>query len=475
MGFLVPSNFSYYNAQIFKERFSSKEEFIYAFLAKHTPWADDSSPTTSELTPVSTTLEEIKNWNEILALKHVLPKHVGYVLRRHNWTTGTVYSKYKDNVKMEDVKNTTSPHYVISNNKVYQCLDNSGGAASTVNPSTVSNSTLTTGVIRTSDNYLWKYMYQISAACMTKWSNENFIPVFELESDDTSHQWDVMKNAVDGGVYVIEGLVAADVGKAVTLVGDGTGFTATVAASGSYVYANVTNPGSGYRNVTAVQLNGTTDSDLTAIIPPKGGYGWDARKQLCGHYVMISLYFFNDESAAGGIFYDNDYRKYGLIAAPINKVSTTGITQSYDDINLANNLVLGERASSDVRDQRVRLTYTSITGISESDFATKSKDILVSMGTNTGKVVHVDSTNNYIYVLPTREADTFSNFGSTSLSCTIESAAVTVNVSAKVDADLLRYSGEIIYEVYLDAAGSSPYFPVRSNSQSDEINIVIEF
>ena len=27
-------------------------------------WADDSSPTTSELTPVSTTLEEIKNWND---------------------------------------------------------------------------------------------------------------------------------------------------------------------------------------------------------------------------------------------------------------------------------------------------------------------------------------------------------------------------------------------------------------------------
>ena len=475
MGFLIPSGFSYYNSKIFKERFSSSEEFIYVFLAKHLPWSSDSSPSTSDLTPLNTTLEEVKNWNEILALKHVLPKHLSYTIRRHNWVTGTSYGKYNDNIKMEDVKDTTSPHYVYSNNKVYQCLDNAGGTASTVDPSTASGSTSTSGVIRTSDNYLWKYMYKITDFDLDRFATDKFLPVFELTSNDSSDQWNIMKNAVDGGVYVIEGATSADVDKAVTLVGDGSGFTGTVAVSGSYAYVNVTNPGSGYRNVTDVQIDGSTDSSMRAIISPSGGYGWDARKQLGGHYVMISLYFFNDESASGGIFYDNDYRKYGLISSPINKVSTTSITQTYDDINDANELVLGERASSDIRDQRIRLTYDSVSGISESDLASNGKDIAVTLGTSTGKIVHVDTTNNYVYILSDTESDNFTFSGTGSLTCTIDSSAVTINITSKVDADLLRYSGEIIYLVYLDADSSSPYFPVRSNNQSDRIKIIIEF
>ena len=96
MSIILPNKFKYYNSQIFKERFSLDSESMYVVLAKHQPWPNTDTPTDNELIPVSTVQEEIKNWNEIVAAKRILPGDVGYVIKRHNWTTGTIYNKYSE-------------------------------------------------------------------------------------------------------------------------------------------------------------------------------------------------------------------------------------------------------------------------------------------------------------------------------------------------------------------------------------------
>ena len=57
------------------------------------------------------------------------------------------------------------------NFNVYKCLDNNGGAASTVEPTGTSTSILSTG-----DGYKWKYMYTLSAST-NKFLSTDFMAV----------------------------------------------------------------------------------------------------------------------------------------------------------------------------------------------------------------------------------------------------------------------------------------------------------
>lgn len=68
----------------------------------------------------------------------------------------------------------TAKFYCITpnDNNVYKCIDNNGGAESTVNPYGISYSNITT-----SDGYVWKYMYTVPTALANKFSTITDIPV----------------------------------------------------------------------------------------------------------------------------------------------------------------------------------------------------------------------------------------------------------------------------------------------------------
>ena len=125
-----------------------------------------------------------------------------------------------------------------------------GGSAiaSTVEPTGTSNSELTTA-----DGYVWKYMYSISQTDWDKWvgTSGTWLPIETLTSDDSTDQWDIQKNAISGTVNHITGiehssLTTANNGDAITLVGDGSGFAATITyTSTTDRYFNITNAGTG--------------------------------------------------------------------------------------------------------------------------------------------------------------------------------------------------------------------------------------
>ena len=106
MSVLLTKKFSHLNARLFKESFADTSENKYVFLAKIDSYgADDANPDAATITPTNKRSEEISLYNEILALKKILPADVTYVARFHEWTTGTVYNRYSDSVDLSTYTN----------------------------------------------------------------------------------------------------------------------------------------------------------------------------------------------------------------------------------------------------------------------------------------------------------------------------------------------------------------------------------
>jgi hypothetical protein len=279
----------------------------------------------------------------------------------------------------------------------------------------------------------------------------------------------------------------------VTLTGDGTGFTATVVwNSATDRHFNITNAGSGYTNVTAVNVDdsgGTpiVNDDLSAVLSPRGGHGWDVVTELSGHYIMILVSFVNDEDTNGYIYVDNDYRKVGIISVPNVKTTSLGVVGSSDTIDANTNaLVLGERADAMVKDQRIALKYDGITNIDAPELAhERARDVTVTQvqgaTSATGKIVHVDTSTEKIYIIPDYSTTVFNHTGD--LTATIfdsemqsQNVIISLDESTLVDYDIIRDTGDIIYIDNLDAEEDpGPYYPVRRDDQTDKIDLVIEF
>lgn len=113
-----------------------------------------------------------------------------YMVPKYQWTAGTVYSQYDD----KDTDLPGSEFYVInSSNNVFKCIDNAGGAKSTVEPTSTVFGGLPT---ETADGYRWLFMYGLSGQDMTKFSTGSFIPV-KVDAN-------VQSAAIDGGIMNIK-------------------------------------------------------------------------------------------------------------------------------------------------------------------------------------------------------------------------------------------------------------------------------
>jgi len=454
---------------------------VYTFLGRHYPWSTDSSPPN----PVYSVDDEYRDWDDILCMKKVTAADLSYVVPKYTWTTTNVYVPYDST---DSGLWTDKQFYVVNSSRnVYKCINNNSGSVSTDEPTGtgVSGIIYHTGI--NADGYIWKYLYTISASDWTKFQTSDWMPVYDLSTDDTTSQWDVQESAIDGAVYRIkrstENWSSYTDGQAVTLEGDGTGFAGIIDTDNGYYtnkYVSITNPGTGYKYVSAVKVAGTTDTNLTAILSPLGGHGFDPVHELGAHNVMVSVTFTNDEVANGGIFYDNDFRTVGLILNPHRKILSDGTTSgSYDDIiSPSSTITYGTRSTATCIDQRLRITYSSITGGTELSFSASGKDKIVTQATSghTGKVVHVDTDNNYVYIIPTSTNDTF--ISANNLTCSAGGTDYTIVKTDDDDYDSLRYSGDILYTEYLPYNTSThptTGYPQRANNQSETVRIVLKF
>ena len=150
-------------ADAVQKEFSSN---VYYFaLSKHSEWTDEPKPDLAY-----NTTEAINNFHrEMILGKRIRAADVAPLIKRHFWTSNTVYAQYDDT----DGDLYEKEFYVVNGSEqVYKCLFNNNGAKSTIEPTTVSSNKF-----QTADGYIWKYMYSISSANNTKFSTGTFIPV----------------------------------------------------------------------------------------------------------------------------------------------------------------------------------------------------------------------------------------------------------------------------------------------------------
>ena len=485
MAAIITNKFRINNAEQFVESFSeTAATTYYLFIGRSHSWATDADVQGNSInegtdasppTPNDDVTSEFYNYDDMIGAKLISSSDVSHVIPRRNWTTGTTYDMYEHNISSSNAANSGATNLFDSNffvmnssNAVYKVIENDGATASTVEPTSTSNS-----IFETSDGYRWKYMYSLTSAETLNFMSTDFIHV---STDST-----VSAAAVDGAldtILVVAGGSSFNTSSGSTISGipirgDGSGGVASVTiSSGAITAATVTTAGSGYTFayirdadiIAATNAGGAgSGSNLNVIIPPKGGHGSNAVKELGGFFVMLNKSLVGVEGTSD-IGVGNDFRRIGLVRDPTNFGTSTV-------------------ASATTRRQLYAIKFGSVSGTFTAD-----EEINQASTGAVGKVVEFDSTNLILYYYQTRFPDvgTDSNgnltafSGANAITGQSSSASATPNTSDSnttngvafssgyANPELAYDSGDIIY-----VEERSPI--TRASDQTENVKLIIEF
>jgi len=192
------------NAEAFKAALSASDGrstknsvILYVCIGRTNPWPNEPTP---ENPPDNEQYLHYEVMRRMIGAKKVTTGDVSHVIPRYDWTSGTVYSMYRDT----DTDMYERAWYVLTDeNNVYICLYNNKGAQSTIKPTGFSTLPFTT-----SDGYTWKYLYTISLGDAQKFMTAVHMPVKTITAADgsieSSRQLAVQNAAVNGAILVVE-------------------------------------------------------------------------------------------------------------------------------------------------------------------------------------------------------------------------------------------------------------------------------
>ena len=213
MATLVPAVSRHEIARSIYRDIVTGNDYYYVFTGKSLPWADPDTPDVP--VDVRRYLSEVHK--NMLFVKRVAPgpNDVVFMIRRIDWTEGTVYTQYSDDVDLSE-----EDFYVITNEyNIYKCLDNNGGAPSTEMPTSTDGATSST--LRLPDGYVWKFMYQVPTLdrirFMTK--DEYFSEDPVDATGDINYPYVPVRNVSDGVYFDVNGNLGT-----VNIVNGGVGY-----------------------------------------------------------------------------------------------------------------------------------------------------------------------------------------------------------------------------------------------------------
>ena len=417
-------------------------------------------------TPIDTIREERNARAGMQSLKSAAD--CSFVVPRYNWSSGTIYQSFDDNFAIQPSPNS---FYVLTeDNQVYICIQQSKNADGAAQASTVKPTGTTTKAFKTSDGYVWKYMFTLTAARANKFLSANFLPVEKiLDSANVNTltgtstlsaleilQAKVQDSAVPGqiiNVQVTNGGTGYTSTPSVTIVGNGANATATATVNSGAV--------------TKVELDSSADSGLTfgqgftfgsAIISGGGGNGAAARIIL------------GPDSGIG-----SDPRNELLSSSIMFNTKPTGIEDSNFIVNQDFRQVMLVRDPKVIADSALTaasgkaLSFLQVTSV--SDAAAFNLDTII-LGTTSFAKAHVDEVDSdRIYFhqseetlfRPFQEGETISGGGNTA---TLVGAGVDANTLADSNDDVDKLSGDLFY-----IENRAPVF--RTSAQTEDIKIVI--
>ena len=485
MAAIITNKFRINNAEQFVESFSeTSATTYYLFIGRAHAWATDADVQGNSIaegtdasppTPNDDITSEFYNYDDMLGAKLITSSDVSYCIPRRNWTTGTTYDMYEHNISSSNTSNSGASNlwdstFVVMNScyAVYKCIENDGATASTTEPTSTSNS-----IFETADGYRWKYMYSLTSAETLNFMSTDFI---HCSTDST-----VSAAAVDGAldtILVVAGGSSFNTSSgstisAIPIRGDGSSGVASVTiSSGAITAAEVTTAGTGYTYayirdadiIAATSAGGAgSGSNLNVIIPPKGGHGANALKELGAFYVMLNKSLVGVEGTSD-IGVANDFRRIGLVRDPYNYGTTTVATAT-------------------TRRQIYAAVFSSVSGTYTAD-----EEINQASTGAVGKVIEYDSTNKILYWYQTRfpdcGTDSSGNLtafsGANAITGQSSSAAATPNTSSSATVNGVGFSSgyatpELAYDsgdiIYVEER--SPI--TRASDQTENVKLIIEF
>ena len=293
--------------------------------------ADDTT-----INPLRHTKDEREARNNVESIMKIPTGQVSYVIPRYNWTSGSIYSAWSDH----QVGYPTNSYYVMTeDNQVYMCvqasISSSGSAsASTVKPDWTAHgvpgaSPDKRNVFKTSDGYVWKFMYELTASKAATFLSSGYIPVQDVDSAGATtaaetDQLTIKAAAANRGGQIIGAeIVSAGTGYStapnITVKGDGSGAVATCTISGGAITSVTMSAnaaiqigdsgfGSGY-NVARMELD-SGNGRIRPIIAPRDGFGHNMIEDLKSTSIMAVVKPAGTQNGAFNV--SNDFRQITL-------------------------------------------------------------------------------------------------------------------------------------------------------------------
>lgn len=440
---------------LYNENADSSSNRYYIAIGKSETWdSADAVPT-----PANTERNQKLFRYGIQSVKKVDILGASYVVPRSNWSTGTIYSQFNDNITGQP----SQSYYVITDdNNVYICLrqgkDTTGAAVvSTVKPTGTSPSS----IISTADGYVWKYLYTITTANANKFLSANYIPVEYIDSalsTEAFYAQYLVHNAASpkqiAGYRVTSGGSGYTSDPVVTVRGNGTNAfartvvntsLATIAAVEFKDSANALGTGYDYATVTLTG-GGGSGATVVPVFGPVNGFGYDPVKDLRASAIMFNAKIAGAEN--DDFIISNDFRQVGLIRN-IKKYSVD--SDFTDDTGIA----------------LKKMRFTSLPGVGAIDF---DGDILITATTGTPQakalIDYYDDSNTVWY--HQNETTGFTPF-TDGISVNIEGYGSTLTTdSAAVNPDVNIFSGDLLY---IDNRTTAI---VRNANQTEDIKLIIQ-
>lgn len=401
----------------------------------------------------------------LIALKAVID--YSFVAPRYTWSSGAIYSAWDDNLAGHPVQS----YYVMNDeNQIYVCLQQGKNSAGTSQPSVVAPTGSADVPFRTSDGYVWKFIFSIGAQRAAKFMAANFMPVALIDSVDSAStaaaaeqktiQDAAIPKQIVGFVVTEKGAGYANapaVPPSVTITGNGTRARGLATVDAGQVTKielvdssdNEIIFGRGY-DFASVTIDappaGGTQATARAVFSPAGGFGADPRDDLRATAIMLNVKPAGYENK--DFIIDNDFRQVVLMRAPKWGDST-------GDYNLSTGSAL----------KRMKLQSIS------SSF-TIGNEIL---GSTSGAKALIDYRDSGDITFHQTEATGFLDFteGEQITETNGNGQGVLQGVGFDADSDAFLYpdidpmSGEILY---IDNRAAIR----RSNDQTEDIKVVIQ-
>ena len=318
------------------------------------------------IAPLDNQEEKYLIYDDMIALKRINSSNAKHVTKRYNWdkVINPKFDMWRSDYSSTNLSATgqssleNTKHYVVNttNYEVFLCVyngtnsTNPNGQNATYPPTRTpvggeGTYDATTGLFtEPSGAYIWKYEYTISTDDVIKFLSSDFMPV---ATDSV-----VSAAAVDGridAVYIKDvgtNLPANLTNKYAAIVGDGSGGKVKFSTNGSGQLSSVSieTRGTGYTYGSVILKNGSVyneaalttavttgwganpTGEIEVVIPPQGGYGYDAINDLNAKRIMMNVRLTYAEGD-GDFPVDNDFRRIGIVQDPLKFGTTTFLTE----------------------------------------------------------------------------------------------------------------------------------------------------